>query len=245
MSGIRDRDMAYLRIFKGDALLEQRELTTERTTIGRTRDNDIVLNSRGISRHHATIERDGDTFVLVDNGSANGMFLKGKRIRRHTLNFWDEIQCFDYVLKFMAVARSKAEEEAESLGGGEPVQQEKTIEVDISTLGDLAKLRRRTRVPSLSLIGPDDARSRFALDKVNFTIGRAHACDLHTSGWFSPRLAARIQRRNDGCYLLPSRRGHVYINDRRISEQVKLSDGDEFTVRGLTLRFSLRPLDSG
>jgi predicted component of type VI protein secretion system len=237
--------MAYLRIFKGNALLEQRELTADRTTIGRTDDNDIVLNSRGISRHHATIERQGENFVLVDNDSANGIYLKGQRIRRHTLKFWDEIQLFNYVLKFMAVARSKGEEEMDSGWTGPRLQQEKTIEVDISSYGDLAQLRRRTRVPYLFLVGPDDAQSGYALDKVNFTIGGSRACDLRTAEWLAPRLAARIQRRNDGCYLLPNRRGQVFINDHRVSEQVKLHDGDEFKVRSLKLRFALRPLDNG
>ena len=57
--------MAYLRVFMGDTLLQQCELNSERTTIGRTRDNDIVLNSDGVSKHHATIVREGDTFVPV------------------------------------------------------------------------------------------------------------------------------------------------------------------------------------
>lgn len=236
--------MAYLRIFTGGSLLDQRELTAERTTIGRTEDNDIVLAEPGVSRHHATIERVGDAFVLVDNDSVNGVYLKGKRIRRHTLKYWDEIQIFNHVLKFMAVARSKAEEVPEPGWATEPQPQEKTVEVDISTRGDLARLRRRTRVPCVSVAGADEARSRFALDKVNFTIGASGACDLRTSGWLAPRLAARIQRRNDGCYLMPNRRGRVFVNDQRIHEPVMLNDGDEFRVRGLTLTYSLRPLES-
>jgi pSer/pThr/pTyr-binding forkhead associated (FHA) protein len=237
--------MAYLRILKGDRLLEQRELTAERTTIGRTADNDIVLNGRGISRHHATIERDGDSFVLVDNDSANGSYLNGKRISRQTLSFWDEVQVYDYVLKFMAVTRSKGEEVAEADFGGARVQQEKTIEVDISTLGDLAELRRRTRIPHVFLVGHDTDQPHFVLDKVNFTIGNSRACDIRTSGWLAPRLAARIQRRNDACFLQPKRRGRVFVNEHRVLEPVELNDGDEFEVRGLTLRYVLRPLEIG
>ena len=237
--------MAYLRILKGDSLLEQRELTAERTTIGRTADNDIVLNGRGISRHHATIEREGDTFVLVDNASANGSYLNGRRVGRHALMFWDEVQIYDYVLKFMAVPRSKGEEVSEADGGSVRIQQEKTIEVDISTLSDLARLRRRTRIPHVSLIGGDNEPSHHVLDKVNFTIGSSRACDIRTSGWLAPRLAARIQRRNDTCLLQPSRRGRVFVNHHRIFEPVELNDGDEFEVRGLTLRYFLRPLEIG
>lgn len=237
--------MAYLRILKGDRLLEQRELTAERTTIGRTADNDIVLNGRGISRHHATIEREGDAFVLVDNDSANGSYLNGRRISRQNLTFWDEVQVYDYVLKFMAVTRSKGEERAEADRGGARLQQEKTVEVDISTFGDLAELRRRTRVPQVFLLGRDDGQSHYVLDRVNFTIGSSRACDVRTPGWLTPRLAARIQRRNDACFLQPSRRGRVLVNDHRVMEPVELNDGDEFEVRGLRLRYVLRPLEIG
>jgi len=237
--------MAYLRIFMGDTLLEQRELSSDRTTIGRTDDNDVVLNSHGVSKHHATIERHGDSFVLVDNDSANGLFVGGKRIKRHTLSYWDDIQVFDFVLKFMAAARLKGEEAGVPDWSRGKTQQEATMEVDISSLGDLAKLRRRTKVPSVSFIDSAGDLSTCALDKVNFTIGRSVDCDLRTGGWLAPRLAARIQRRNDGCYLLPGRRGKVFANGHRVWSPVLLNDADELRVRGLALKFFLRPIDKG
>ena len=43
---------------------------------------------------------------------------------------------------------------------------------------------------------------------------------------------------------MPNRRGRVFINDRRVYDQVKLNDGDRFKVRDLTLTYFLRPLDS-
>lgn len=236
--------MAYLRIFSGDILLEQRELSSDRTTIGRTEDNDIVLKSHGVSKHHATIVRHGDSFVLVDNGSANGVFVGGKRIRKHRLKYWDDIQVFDFVLKFMAAARLKGEEAGAPEWSGDKAQQEATMEVDISSLGDLAKLRKRIRVPSVELIRVGEMPRRFALDNVNFTIGKSTECDLKTPGWLAPRLAARIQRRNDGCYLLPGRRGGVYVNGHRVWRPVQLNDADELKVRGMNLKFFFRPIDS-
>jgi predicted component of type VI protein secretion system len=236
--------MAYLRIFMGDTLLEQRELNSDRTTIGRTRENDIVLNSRGVSRHHATIERHGDSFVLVDNESANGVFVGGRRIKDHKLEYWDDIQVFNFVLKFMAAARLRGEEAGAPECSAEQVQQDATMEVDISSLGDLAKLRKRIKVPSIVLIGEGGDQTRRALDTVNFTIGKSQDCDLNTPGWLAPRLAARIQRRNDGCYLLPGRRGRVSVNGTRVWAPILLNDTDRLKVRGLTLQFFFRPADN-
>ena len=236
--------MAYLRIFMGDTLLDQRELSSARTTIGRTADNDIVLNSHGVSKHHATIERHGESFVLVDNDSLNGVFVRGRRLKRHTLRYWDDIQVFDFVLKFMAAARLKGEEAGVPDWSSDKAQQDATMEVDISSLGDLAKLRKRIKVPSVALIDSGEEQARYALDKVNFTLGRSPDCELKTPGWLAPKVAARIQRRNDGCYLLPARRGRVSVNGNRIWRPVMLNDADDLRVRGLRLRFFFRAIDS-
>ena len=236
--------MAYLRIFMGDTLLEQRELSSDRVTIGRSADNDVVLRSHGVSKHHAIIERHGDAFVLIDNDSANGVFVAGKRVKRHQLRYWDDIQVFDFVLKFMAAARLKGEEAGVPDWSGERAEQDATMEVDISTLGDLAKLRKRIRVPSVTLVNGDGSPTRYPLDKVNFTIGSSADCDLTTHGMLAPRLAARIQRRNDGCYLMPALRGKVLVNGHRIRRPVMLKDADDLKIRGLQMTFYFRPIQS-
>lgn len=49
-------------------------------TVGRTVDNDIVLNDSQISRHHARLTLQGHTWVLEDLGSRNGTLVNGNRI---------------------------------------------------------------------------------------------------------------------------------------------------------------------
>ena len=55
--------------------------------IGRGAKADLVLTDTSVSRGHCALEREGDRFVLVDLGSANGTFVTGvkARITRHTL----------------------------------------------------------------------------------------------------------------------------------------------------------------
>jgi adenylate cyclase len=45
-----------------------------RMVMGRSQDCTIVMEDSGVSRHHATIEKRGDSFVLIDS-SANGTFV--------------------------------------------------------------------------------------------------------------------------------------------------------------------------
>ncbi|MFT3707976.1 MAG: FHA domain-containing protein [Archangium sp.] len=51
-----------------------------RITIGRTANNDIVLDDSSVSRFHAWIEHRNEEYVLVDAGSRNGSTISGKKI---------------------------------------------------------------------------------------------------------------------------------------------------------------------
>jgi len=58
--------------------------------IGRAEDNDIVITEHfqgwdTVSRVHATIERDGARYVIVDQGSLNGVYVNGRRTGRNLL----------------------------------------------------------------------------------------------------------------------------------------------------------------
>jgi predicted component of type VI protein secretion system len=52
-------------------------LDTECCFIGRTQDNDIVLDHESVSREHAKVVRTGDRYVVVDLQSANGVRVNG------------------------------------------------------------------------------------------------------------------------------------------------------------------------
>ncbi len=52
----------------------------QRITIGRTANNDIVLDDTSVSRFHAWIEQQNAEWILVDAGSRNGSTLGGKKI---------------------------------------------------------------------------------------------------------------------------------------------------------------------
>jgi pSer/pThr/pTyr-binding forkhead associated (FHA) protein len=49
-------------------------------TVGRTQQNDILMNDFAISREHAVVELRGDRYYLKDLGSSNGTYVGGKLI---------------------------------------------------------------------------------------------------------------------------------------------------------------------
>lgn len=69
--------------------------------IGRSRENELVLDDVSISRRHAEIQRGADgTFTIVDRGSRNGIFVNGQQVKKKTLQESDIIEIGDVVLRF-------------------------------------------------------------------------------------------------------------------------------------------------
>ena len=69
--------------------------------IGRTDENDVLLNHRSISRHHAKIVRDGDHYTIVDLQSANGVRVNGEDYERIELNAGDVVELGHVKMRFV------------------------------------------------------------------------------------------------------------------------------------------------
>ncbi len=89
-----ERRLVLGRILLGvnGATIAERELTVGRFVIGRTSDNDLQIDSKFISRHHAQIITTQQTCVLEDLNSTNGIHVRSKRVRRRILNDGDVVQ---------------------------------------------------------------------------------------------------------------------------------------------------------
>jgi hypothetical protein len=63
-----------------ELLLEKDELS-----LGRDVNNDLVINDPEVSRKHARLIKEGDTYIFEDLGSTNGTFILGNRLSKPTL----------------------------------------------------------------------------------------------------------------------------------------------------------------
>jgi len=90
--------VAYLHEASGAATYP---LQSAATRIGRLHDNDIVLDSANVSRHHAVIIDTGTNFIVQDLRSSNGVHVQHQRIRSTaTLNDGDHIRICDHEFTF-------------------------------------------------------------------------------------------------------------------------------------------------
>jgi len=62
-----------------------------RVIIGRTVDNDLQIDSRFVSRHHCQIITTAQGSLIEDLNSTNGIYVQGRRVRRHNLNDGDVV----------------------------------------------------------------------------------------------------------------------------------------------------------
>jgi pSer/pThr/pTyr-binding forkhead associated (FHA) protein len=75
-------------------------IASVRTTIGRDPGCDMVIDNAGISRLHASVEVVGDSFVLRDCESQNGITLNGEPCREGRLVDGDVIGLNKFLLRF-------------------------------------------------------------------------------------------------------------------------------------------------
>ena len=95
--------------FNGQTIAE-RELVPGRFIIGRTPDNDLQIDSKYISRHHAQIITSMHTSVVEDLNSTNGIYVRAKRVRRRILNDGDVVHIGQHEIMYFdeRVGRSRS-----------------------------------------------------------------------------------------------------------------------------------------
>ncbi len=69
-------------------------------SMGRSENNDIVMNDLEVSRHHAHIAHEDGSYILFDQ-SVNGTFVDNSRIERHYLSHGTVFKIRDYLLTFI------------------------------------------------------------------------------------------------------------------------------------------------
>lgn len=68
--------------------------------LGRDASNPIQVHDTEVSRRHAEIRREGETFTVCDLGSSNGTFVNGARVENHVLTSGDRVQIGSTLMLF-------------------------------------------------------------------------------------------------------------------------------------------------
>ena len=82
-------------------------LTKEMITIGKLSSNDLQLNDNSVSRNHCIFEKVNDNYKLIDQGSTNGTYVNGKKIKEKILREGDNITIGRTTLRFVGVKKEE------------------------------------------------------------------------------------------------------------------------------------------
>jgi general secretion pathway protein A len=86
------KPMAKMVLSTDGKAVAELHLVPGRKVIGRTPDNDLQIDSKFISRHHCQLVTGSDGITVVEDlNSTNGIVVRGKRVRRHTLHDGDVV----------------------------------------------------------------------------------------------------------------------------------------------------------
>lgn len=84
-------------------------------TIGRRKDNTIVLGDPQVSAYHARIDKRGSEYILTDLQSTNGTFVNNLKVFSHRLGHGDRISISKHTLLFIGTEKAKIDAELEKV----------------------------------------------------------------------------------------------------------------------------------
>ncbi|MEM9208889.1 MAG: FHA domain-containing protein [Pseudomonadota bacterium] len=97
----KDNADPKLMLSRHGEFLAEIPITQARIMIGRSPHNDVAIDSKFASRHHALLVCNGSSTLLMDLNSTNGTFVNSRRISNHVLRHDDIISLGSFRLKFV------------------------------------------------------------------------------------------------------------------------------------------------
>lgn len=222
-------------------------------TIGRGPDNSISIDNLAVSNHHAEIKSEQGQLVVEDLNSLNGTFVNNQRVKRSALKDGDVVLIGKHSIQVDEKATGQApvpNTTQPPAGAKQALRVDETFVLDtaarrkmmqeMSAAGERSQITpSRIRVATLVRVGGPIEKNEYPLTGKLTVIGSSEMATVRVRGWFKPKMAAQINRRDDGYYL--GRGDRVpNVNGSPIGSPIKLSDGDLIDVCGVQLKFTIK-----
>jgi pSer/pThr/pTyr-binding forkhead associated (FHA) protein len=230
------------------AALKEVPLGTRPVTIGRAPDNDIQIDNLSVSNYHARVYVEAGSLVVEDLNSLNGSFLNDIRVERAMLKDGDAIligkheilvdQAHDAALPLDGWRKAPAPRVNETMIL-DTQERRKLLEM-AAAAGERSQLSpERLLIPTLTVMRGRTDQKEYRMSGKLTVIGRSKMATVRLRGWFTPEVAAQINKHEDGYYL--GRGDRVpKINGISIHGLTKLNDGDVIEVGRVRLNFLYR-----
>jgi pSer/pThr/pTyr-binding forkhead associated (FHA) protein len=205
----------------------------KRVSIGRTPDNDIVLDNKAISRKHALIEFDETSALVIDNESLNGVFVNSRKVTEEVLKDNDQITIGKFDLIYH---RDTPKETPLAELDGTMVlktrRQKELLEKD-------KKDRETAEIAGGSVLLGEayTSQKQLALTKPVITFGKAKYVNVPVKGFLVSKIQAKLVKdKADFLLVNLGRMGRTRVNGESISRH-RLRNDDLIEVGKSVFRF--------
>ena len=213
-------------------------------TIGRRKNNDVIIENLAVSSHHAKIDSVADGFVLVDLKSKNGSFVNEQLINSHWLKNGDIISIGKHSLVFSYSAD-------EVIPGEDSDEMDQTMVIDTSQHRSMMKKSHSKAPKPLPKVNVNEiagvltylagGNGNIKLKGKITKLGKHPTSDIVVKGLFVGQTSVTISRRPDGFYLsYVSGLSKHKVNDKRVKQSTILNDFDIIDVGSTKMQFFIQ-----
>ena len=236
-----------------NSVLKEVPVGSSEVSIGRSPENGIVIDNPAVSHFHARVFNEEGRLMLEDFGSLNGTFVNGQRVKMVTLKPGDSVAIGKHTI---VISDSRdLDGFATGNGNGKLAQAapklNETVMLDtkarrdflqkVAAVGESAQVSpARMKVATLVVRSGRTDQQEYTLNNKLTVIGKSAMATVKLKGWFAPKAAAQINRRDDQSYYVGAADKVPSVNGEPISQPTKLSSGDVIDVAGIQLEFTYR-----
>ncbi|HXU20382.1 MAG TPA: FHA domain-containing protein [Verrucomicrobiae bacterium] len=235
-----------------NAILGEVPIGSKEVSIGRSPDNALVIDNPAVSHYHARVFIEEGRMMLEDFGSMNGTFVNGQRAKMVMLKPGDSVTVGKHTIVvsdasdmdgFAPVGASVARPAAPKINETVMLDTKERREFlrKVAAVGESAQVApARVKVATLIVRSGKTDRQEYALTDKLTVVGKSALATVKLKGWFAPKAAAQINRREDNSYYIGAADKTPSVNGNPISHPTKLSSGDVIAVAGIEMEFLLR-----
>ena len=235
-----------------NAILGEVPVGAKEVSIGRSPDNVLVIDNPAVSHYHARVFNEEGRMMLEDFGSMNGTFVNGQRVKMVMLKPGDAVTVGKHTI-VVSDARDLDGLAQSGNGASKPAAPKinETVMLDtkerreflqkVAAVGESVQVApARVKIATLVVRGGKTDRKEYTLTDKLTVVGKSAMATVKLKGWFAPKAAAQINRREDNSYYIGAADKTPTVNGNPITHPTKLSSGDVVSVAGIEMEFVLR-----
>jgi predicted component of type VI protein secretion system len=212
-------------------------------TIGRSDQNNIIIDETAVSSVHAEIEFEAGSYYITDIQSKNGTFVDGELVISRKLKNGNIISVGNYSLRFQDEDTENQREASDSVS-------QATMMLDTSihrsklakSLAEISEEKESIKTQAM-LTFLDGSRDSIAIDKQLITIGKENTCDVKIKGLFIGNASAELLQKDEAYYVKPAtKKSKVKLNYKTIKTETVLKNFDVIEVGSKKMQFHIKML---